>query len=57
MIESKKEVTRKTRETYFLHRKPQKLKIVKQTLFFETCFRKIAFRIDAFFSSNFLAFL
>ena len=35
MIKSNKEVTLETRETYFLHRKPQKLKIAKK------CFSKI----------------
>ena len=40
MIKSNKEVTRKTRETYFLHRKPQKLEIAKKIIFFENCFRK-----------------
>ena len=40
MIKSNKEVTRKFRETYFLHRKPQKLKIAKKILFVENCFRK-----------------
>ena len=34
MIKNNKEVTRKTRETYFLHRKPQKLKIVKKNIIF-----------------------
>ena len=29
MIKSNGKVTRKTRETYFFHRKPQKLKIAK----------------------------
>ena len=33
MIKSNKEITRKTRETYFLHRKPQKLKIAKNIIF------------------------
>ena len=33
MIKSNKEVTRKTRETYFLHRKPKKLKIAKKYYF------------------------
>ena len=39
MIKSNEKVTRKTRETYFFHRKPQKLKIAKK-IFFENCFRK-----------------
>ena len=30
MIKSNKEVTIKTQETYFLHKKPQKLKIAKR---------------------------
>ena len=30
MIKSNGKVTRKTRETYFFHRKPQKLKIAKK---------------------------
>ena len=38
MIKSNGKVTRKTRETYFFHRKPQKLKIAKK-IFFENCFR------------------
>ena len=33
MIKSNKEVTRKTRETFFLNRKPQKLKIAKNNIF------------------------
>ena len=46
MIKSNKEVTLKTRETYFNHRKPQKPK------FAEKYFPKIVFRkIDIFFHS------
>ena len=33
MIKRNKEVTRKTWETYFFHRKPQKLKIAKKNIF------------------------
>ena len=44
MIKSNKEVTLKARETYFLYRKPQKLKIV------ENVFRKL-------FSKNILKIL
>ena len=40
MIKSNKEVTRKTRETYFLHRKPQKLKIAKKYYFLKIVFEK-----------------
>ena len=40
MIKSNKEVTRKTRETYFLHRKPQKLKIWKKYHFSKIVFEK-----------------
>ena len=40
MIKSNKEVTRKTRETYFLHRKPQKLKIAKKYYFSKIVFEK-----------------
>ena len=39
MIKSNKEVTLKTRETYFLYRKPQKLKIAENV--FENHFQKI----------------
>ena len=38
MIKSNGKVTRKTRESYFVHRKPQKQKIAKKV--FENCFRK-----------------
>ena len=41
MIKSNKEVTRKTRETYFLHRKPQKLKIAKKYYFSKIVFEKM----------------
>ena len=39
MIKSIGKVTRNTRETYFFHRKPQKLKIAKK-IFFENCFQE-----------------
>ena len=41
MIKSNKEVTRKTRETYFLHRKPQKLKIAKYIIFRKLFLKKM----------------
>ena len=45
MIESNGKVTRKTRETYFFHRKPQKLKIAKKY------FSKIVFEKNEKFHS------
>ena len=45
MIKSNKEVTRKTWETYFFHRKPQKLKIAKKN------FSKIVFEKNEKFHS------
>ena len=41
MIKSNKEVTRKTRETYFLHRKPQKRKIANNIIFRKLFSKKI----------------
>ena len=40
MIKSNKEVTRKTRETYFLHGKPQKLETAKKCYFSKIVFEK-----------------
>ena len=50
MIESNNEVTLKTRETYFLYRKPQKLKIAKNA--FRKLLSKKTLRILSFLGKS-----
>ena len=50
MIKSNKEVTLKTRETYFLYRKPQKLTIAKNV--FRKLFSKNSLKIFSFLGKS-----